>query len=97
MLTVAFKDAGWSTGPAVDIALGDEFDVWNHFFMAALISIILEGRILLLHLGPPCASLSMAVNRLAKHMMRCEEFPAGLPDLQEEKKRHKVQDGNALA
>ena len=31
VLTSAFKDAGWTTGPAVDLALGEHYDVRNHF------------------------------------------------------------------
>ena len=96
ILTSAFRAVGWPTGPPVDVAFGDHFDVLNHFFMAVLISILLEGRVLLLHVGPPCASFSMAVNRFLSHRMRTLGHPEGLPDLNF-KQRQKVEDGNALA
>ena len=55
-LTAAFQAEGWSAGPPVDLAYGDQYDVMNHFFLAVLIGVLLEGRVLLLHMGPPCGS-----------------------------------------
>ena len=96
VLSAAFRAEGWPVGPPVDLAYGEQYDVMNHFFLAVLIAILLEGRVLLLHVGPPCASFSMAVNRFHSHRMRTLEQPGGLDDL-DAKQRKKVDDGNALA
>ena len=68
----------------------------NPFFMAVVIGILLEGRVLLLHMGPPCSSFSMAVNRFVTYAMRSYEYPLGLPGLLPYQ-QEKVDLGNAFA
>ena len=96
ILTRAFADAGWCTGPPVDIVTNGDFDLLNPMFLAVLIGLLLEGRVALLHLAPPCASFSMAVNRHRRHAMRSWEYPGGLPDLRQHQEL-KVRMGNDLA
>ena len=87
---------GWPCGPPVDILYNTDFDVLNPLFMCVMLGLIFERLIAMLHLGPPCASFSMAVNRFASYAMRSAQFPAGFAVLPEHR-AEKVRLGNALA
>ena len=64
--------------------------------MCVMLGLIFERLIAMLHLGPPCASFFMAVNRFASYAMRSSEFPAGFSVLPPHR-AEKVRLGNALA
>ena len=51
-----------------------DFDLLNPMFMAIVPGLVLEGRFAVIHLGPPCSSFSMAVNRLKSYAMRSLAF-----------------------
>jgi len=95
-LTQAYRMEGWRCLQPVEVADDPALNVLNPLFAAVVLGIILEGRIAVLHLGPPCSSFSMALNRWPSHRVRSTEFPDGLPDLSE-KGRGKVALGNALS
>ena len=96
MLTTAFAQAGWQTTPPIDIQDEIAFDLLNPLFRAVVIGLLLEGRVALLHMGPPCSSFSMAVNRFPQHAMRSRAEPLGFTHLQPHQQT-KVDLGNALA
>ena len=50
-------------GPPVDVDIHAAFDLTNVNFVTIVLGIILEGRVTLLHIAPPCSSYSMAFNR----------------------------------
>ena len=95
-LTREFLRQGWPCGPPVDILYNTDFDVLNPLFLCVVLGLIFEHLIAMLHLGPPCASFSMAVNRFVTYAMRSSASPAGLPDLPPHREE-KVRLGNALA
>ena len=64
--------------------------------MAIAVGIISEGRVTLLHLGPPCSSFSVALNSAQASAVRSSAAPSGLPGLPKHKE-DKVRLGNALA
>ena len=80
ILTQCFRVRGWECGTPVDIADNPDFNVLNPVFFAVLIGLILEGRVALLHVGPPCSSLSWAVNRWPRYAMRSVYRPEGVRD-----------------
>ena len=96
VLTSAFLEAGWTCAPPLDILDDEAFDLLNPLFVAIVLGLLLEGRCAMLHLGPPCSSFSMAVNRFIKHRMRTAALPGGLPNLNS-RQQEKVRLGNALA
>ena len=69
VLTQAFVAEGWAVAPPVDVANSKAMDLLNPAFFLLVLGLVLEGHIVLLHLGPPCSSFSMAFNRffLAAH------------------------------
>ena len=95
-LTRAFIQEGWPCGPPIDILYNPEFDVLNPLFFAVILGLIFERLIRVLHLGPPCSSFSMAVNRFPVYAMRDAKHPEGFGNLPPHR-RIKVQLGNALA
>ena len=95
VLTSAFATESWCVAPPIDVVFNAEFDVLNPLFIAVLVGIILEGRIAVLHVSPPCASFSMALNRFVYCQLRSLEFPEGLPCLSHAQ-RQRVMLGNAL-
>ena len=62
-LTRKFLRQGWPCGPPVDIVYNPDFDLVNPLFLSVVLGLIFERLVRLLHLGPPCSSFSMAVNR----------------------------------
>ena len=80
-LSTAFSDGGWGLAPPIDILHEAAFDLLNPMFMAIVVGLILERKIRLLHLGPPCSSFSMACNRFIATALRSAEFVYGLPGL----------------
>lgn len=96
VLTSAFWNAGWICGPPIDILEDPSYNVLNPAFLALLIGLILEGRVALLHVAPPCSSFSWAVNRFITYAMRSLEFPEGFPNLPPHR-QEKVALGNAIA
>ena len=95
-LSREFAAANWQVAPAIDILTCQAYDLLNPMFQAVVIGLLLEGRVALLHLAPPCASFSMAVNRIRRHAMKTASQPAGLPSLRPHQ-AEKVAMGNALA
>ena len=83
--TTGFREAGWSCGQPIDVADDETFNLLDPCFLALVISLIWEGLIALLWLGPPCSSFSMVVNRFRKHAMRSAQFPGGFPWLNGER------------
>ena len=96
ILTTSFEQRGWMCAPPIDILINADFNLLNVVFLAVIVGILLEGRIALLHVGPPCSSFSMAVNRFLRWRMRSVQFPGGLPNLLPHQ-QEKVRVGNALA
>ena len=96
ILTSMFLEQGWCCGPPIDVMADATYNLLDAFFVSVVIGLILEGRVMLLHLGPPCSSFSWAVNRWPRYAMRSLEFPEGFLNLP----RHRVEKvrlGNALA
>ena len=96
ILTSMFLEQGWVCGPPIDVVKDPTYNLLDAFFVSVVIGLILEGRVMLLHLGPPCSSFSWAVNRWRRYAMRSVEFPAGFANLPEHREE-KVRLGNALA
>ena len=96
ILTSMFLEQGWCCGPPIDVLADTTYNMLDTFFVSVVIGLILEGRVMLLHLGPPCSSFSWAVNKWARYAMRSIAFPAGFPNLPEHREE-KVRLGNALA
>ena len=96
VLTSAFMDKGWWAGPPVDWALHPAMDLTNAGFVTIVLGIILEGRVSVLHCGPPCSTFSMAMNRFPSKRIRSSMFPAGLPGLPPAQ-QEKVDYGNYMA
>ena len=76
-LTKEFVRQGWTCGPPIDVIFNPDFDCLNPGFVGVVIGLILERRVRVLHVGPPCASFSMAVNRFPQYAMRSKAFPDG--------------------
>ena len=83
-------------GPPIDLDIHSSMDLLNVNFLNVVFGIVLEGRVTLLHLGPPCSSFSMAFNRFTSRRIRSAESPAGLPNMPTDK-QILVETGNALA
>ena len=81
----AFVAEGWATARPIDVCLDTSFNLLNPLFLAIVVGIISEGRVLLLHLAPPCASFSVALNSAAASAVRSIEFPSGLKGLPQHK------------
>ena len=95
VMTNAFHDAGWPCAPPVDIMCNSRFNVLEPLFLYIVVSLLLEGRIRVLWLGPPCSSFSMALNRFPTKAIRSWAYPEGFPWLCP-KSLEKVRYGNAL-
>ena len=96
VLISMFLEQGWCCGPPIDVVADESYNLLDAFFVSVVIGLILEGRVMLLHLGPPCSSFSWAVNKWPRYAMRSLEFPGGLPNLPKYREE-KVRLGNALA
>ena len=95
-LTREFLKQEWPCGPPIDILYNPNFDDLNPLFFAVMLGLIFERLIRVLHLGPPCSSFSMAVNRFKTYAMRDAAHPGGF-DVLPPHRRDKVRLGNALA
>ena len=95
-LTREFLAQGWACGPPVDVVYNPDFDLLNPLFMAVVLGLIFERLVRVLHLGPPCSSFSMAVNRFKSYAMRSAKEPGGFRNLPPHREE-KVRLGNALA
>ena len=96
ILTSMFIEENWCCGPPIDVLIDASLNLLNPAFVGVILGLILEGRVALLHVGPPCSSFSWAVNRWRKYAMRsvwCPEGFWGLPAHRAEK----VRLGSALA
>ena len=82
--------------PPVDIVFNPNFDYLNLLFIAVALGLILERRVRIFHLGPPCLSFSMAVNRFAMYAMRSATGPDGFTNLPDHRALN-VRLGYALA
>ena len=80
-LTQAFAAHGWLTATPIDVVLDAACNLLTTLFMVIVVAIICEGRIFLLHLGPPCSSFPIAVNSARASAVRSIEYLAGLPDM----------------
>ena len=94
-LTSQFERTGWSCATPIDFLVDPSFDVFHPEFLMLLLGILFEHRILLLHLGTPCSSFSMAFNRFISHAIRSKECPGGFPGLPKHKQAM-VDVGNLL-
>ena len=94
-LTAAFSDECWCVAPPIVICNGTAFDILNHLFLSIVVGLILEGRVALLHLAPPCSTFSLAFNRFPSMAIRSTMYPGGLP-LLFHRERERVVLGNAL-
>ena len=70
VLIDCMQEQGWTCAAPLDILIHPDFDLLNPMFMAIVLGLILEGRFGVVHLGPPCSSFSMAVNRFKKKKKR---------------------------
>ena len=95
-LTREFLRQDWPCGPPIDILYNPEYDVLDPLFFCVMLGLIFERLIRVLHLGPPCSSFSMAVNRFKSYAMRSASCPAGFENLPPHREE-KVRLGNALA
>ena len=95
-LTREFLRQEWPCGPPIDILYNADYDVLNPLFFCIMLGLIFERLIRVIHLGPPCSSFSLAVNRFKSYAMRSAKFPAGFKDLHPHREE-KVRLGNALA
>ena len=96
ILTQKMREEGWHCAPPLDVLEDESFNLLNPLFVAIVLGLVLEGRFALIHLGPPCSSFSMAVNRFWSHAMRSVDWPLGFPGLSLHKQK-KVDLGNSLA
>ena len=62
-LTREFLRRGWVCAPPIDVLYVSEFYMLNPCFVCVVLGLIRERRVRALHVGPPCASFIMAVNR----------------------------------
>ena len=91
-----FAPQGWCVGPPIDVNMDPSFNLLNPAFVSFILGLIFEGRVALLHCGPPCSRFSWAVNKCVRYAMRSVTCPEGfwyLPPHRAEK----VRLGNALA
>lgn len=95
-LTQAFADAGWPVAPPYDVVFDTSFVLQNPLFIAFVVRRIDEGRVQVLHIGPPRSSFSIALNSARASAVRSVDEPAGLYNIPECKK-DKVRLGNDLA
>ena len=68
VLSQAFQEAGWLVAPPIDMQATPTHDLLNPHFQAVALGLMLEGRVALLHMGPPCSSVGNALADL------CEKF-----------------------
>ena len=61
IMTSCFEAAAWQCGPPIDIEDDPSYNVLNPLFLCVVLGLILEGRIAVLHWGPPCSSFSWAL------------------------------------
>ena len=54
LLSIVFAEADWAVAPGIDIEYSMSHDILNPLFMALVLSFVLEGRFLLIHVSPPC-------------------------------------------
>ena len=80
-LTKEFAAGGWVTGPPSDVVINPSYNLLNPMLMAIAVVIISEGRVTLLHLGPPCSSFSVALNSAQASAVRSSAAPSELPGL----------------
>ena len=95
ILSRTFENEGWRTGPPIDIVYTQAFNLLDPGFFMVVLGLILEGWVSVLHLGPPCSSVSMAFNGFASQQIKNSERPAGLDNLTEAQVT-KVRLGNEL-
>ena len=95
-LSKAFAEAGWSCAPPLDIMFDQSYNLMDPAFVCIVMGLVLEKRFRLVHLGPPCSSFSMAVNRFPAHAMRSRDCPDGFANLTAVQS-DKVALGNSLA
>ena len=86
VLTCAFAGLGWQCAPPIDVMNDPEYDLLSPFFLTIVFGLIAEARFAVIHLGPPCSSFSMALNRYLAHALRSIRFPGGLPSLDAHKR-----------
>ena len=87
----AMEKVGWCSLRPVDIADDERCDLADPMFFRMVHAVLASGRVELLHLGPPCASFSVAVSP----PQRSPSEPYGLCTLSD-KARAKVEAGTHL-
>ena len=95
-LTAAFIDEGFECAPPVDAIYNSELDLLNCMFVAVVVGLLAAHLIDLLHLAPPCASFSVALNGSAATRVRSSEKPMGIDGLSPAQAA-RVRVGNTLA
>ena len=96
VLTAEFVELGMTCAPPIDVAPNPEFDLLNASFLAVMVGILLSHLIDFMHVAPPCASFSIALNGWPASRVRTLESPEGLENLTA-KQAFQVRIGNALA
>ena len=87
----AMEKVGWCSLLPVDIADDERCDLADPMFFRMVHAVLASGRVELLHLGPPCASFSVAVSP----PQRSPSEPYGICTLSD-KARAKVEAGTHL-
>ena len=93
-LTKAFSMEGWSCAPPVDAASVESFNVLNPLFLSIIVSLVLEGRFMVVGMTPPfncispCTALLQSISVIAKACSRvgCHSFvtiPGEAPEWRE--------------
>ena len=77
-LTAAFMNEGLECGPPLDAIYSSDFDLLNYMFVAVVVGLLAAHLVDLLHLAPPCATFSVALNGSEATRVRSFEKPMGL-------------------
>ena len=82
--------------PPLDAIYNSDFDLLNYMFVAVVVGLLAAHLVDLLHLAPPCATFSRALNGSEATRVRSFEKPMGLDGLSPAQ-AERVRIGNALA
>ena len=96
VITSTSKELGWCTGQPIDVLFDARMNLLSPIAVATILSLIHEGRVAILWLGPPCGSFSMACNGTPSTQMRHLHNAAPLLPLPPHRVE-RVEVGDALA